>query len=92
MTNRLAREVGISIEELTDLNNYQESSLFSQLEKDVLSYVEAVTATPVRVPDDLYTRLETQLSPAQMVELTSAIALENFSARFNRAFEIEPDD
>jgi len=25
-----------------------------------------------------------------MVELTAAIALENFSARFNRAFGIEP--
>jgi len=47
-------------------------------------------ATPVNVSDELYRRLEARLSPAQMVELTAAIALENFSARFNRAFKITP--
>jgi alkylhydroperoxidase family enzyme len=49
-----------------------------------------MTATPARVPDELFLRLSEQLSAKQMVELTAAIALENFSARFNRAFGIEP--
>lgn len=49
-----------------------------------------MTATPARVPAPLFRRLAEQLSPAQLVELTAAIALENFSARFNRAFDIEP--
>jgi alkylhydroperoxidase family enzyme len=62
------------------------------LEKDVLTYVEEMTATPVRVSDELFRRLLEQLSPEQMVELTAAIALENFSARFNRAFGIEPGE
>jgi len=58
----------------------------------VLAYAEAMSATPVNVPDALYDRLAAQFSPTQMVELTSAIALENFSARFNRAFRIAADD
>lgn len=49
-----------------------------------------MSSTPARVPDDLFRRLSEKLSPEQLVELTAAIALENFSARFNRAFEIEP--
>jgi len=58
----------------------------------VLAYAEAMSATPANVPDALYDRLAAQLSPPQMVELTSAIALENFSARFNRAFRISAED
>jgi alkylhydroperoxidase family enzyme len=50
-----------------------------------------MTGTPARVPDDLFHRLSAQLTQEQLVELTAAIALENFSARFNRAFAIEPD-
>jgi len=56
----------------------------------VLAYAEAISATPAHVADALFQRLAASLSPEQMVELTAAIALENFSARFNRAFGIEP--
>jgi len=69
---------------------YRNSTRFNDLEKDILSYTEALCSTPVNVTDELYQRLESQLSPVQMVELTAAIALENFSARFNRAFKIDP--
>jgi alkylhydroperoxidase family enzyme len=48
-----------------------------------------MTATPAAVPDELFGALTAQLSSEQMVELTAAIALENFSARFNRALGIE---
>ena len=64
--------------------------MFTDLEKNVLAYAEAVTATPSRVTDELFEKLSAQLNEVQMVELTAAIALENFSARFNRAFGIEP--
>jgi alkylhydroperoxidase family enzyme len=51
-----------------------------------------MTGTPAQVSEDLFRRLAARLSPQQMVELTAAIALENFSARFNRAFGIEPGE
>jgi alkylhydroperoxidase family enzyme len=51
-----------------------------------------MTATPAKISDELFRRLVERLSPVQMVELTTAIALENFSARFNRAFGIEPGE
>lgn len=40
--------------------------------------------------DDLFERLHAHLLPEQLVELSTAVALQNFSARFNRAFAIEP--
>jgi len=55
----------------------------------VLDYAEAMTKTPADVPEELFLSLSTKLSPQQMVELSAAIALENFSARFNRAFGID---
>jgi alkylhydroperoxidase family enzyme len=90
LTDRLARAAGIAPELLAELPRFRESSLFSDLEKLALEYAEAMTATPARVPEELFLALAAQLTPEQLVELTAAVALENFSARFNQAFAIEP--
>jgi hypothetical protein len=58
---------------------------FSELEKLVLRYSVAMTGTPVDAPDELFQSLQKHLSPQQLVELTSAIAWENYRARFDRA-------
>ena len=42
------------------------------------------------MPDELYDALAARLSERQLVELTGVIALENYLARFNRGFRIEP--
>jgi len=62
-----------------------------ELEKLVVAYAEAMTRTPVDVPDALFAELRSRFSDAQLVELTNSIAWENFRARFNRAFLIEGD-
>ncbi len=49
-----------------------------------------MTRTPVDVPDALFAALRAHFSDAQMVELTAAIAWENYRARFNRPFLIGP--
>ncbi len=55
----------------------------------MLRYAEAITHTPVEVPDGLFEALQARLTPAQLVELTSAIAWENYRARFNHAVAVE---
>lgn len=75
---------------MAELSRFRESSRFSDLEKRALEYAEAMTQTPAVVSDELFCELSAQLTPEQMVELTAAIAVENFSARFNHAFGIEP--
>jgi len=68
---------------------YRDSPAFSPLEKLVLDYAAAMTRTPAEVPDALFAALRAELSEAQLVELTAAIAWENYRARFDRAFGVE---
>lgn len=55
----------------------------------MLDYSVAMTQTPVELPDELFAALRQHLNEAQMVELTAAIAWENYRARFNHAFGVE---
>ena len=56
-----------------------------------LEIAEKMCEAPVDVPDDLFARAATLFSDAQLVELAATAALENFRARFNRVFRIEPN-
>jgi 4-carboxymuconolactone decarboxylase len=76
---------GVSDEDLRALPDYASSDRFTDLEKLVLDYATAITQTPVDVPDELFARLAEHFDEAQLVELTSVIALENYRARFNWA-------
>jgi 4-carboxymuconolactone decarboxylase len=89
--SHLARaQAGFTEHELQELAHYPESEAFSALDKLVLDYATAMTRTPAAVGDDLFARLRAELDDAQIVELTSAIAAENFRARFNHGVGIEP--
>ena len=58
----------------------------------MLEYADAMTRTPVDVPNALFARLRERFSEAQLVELTSAVAWENYRARFDHAFGIEGEN
>ncbi len=75
--------------QLRDLPRYQASAAFAPLAKLVLDYAVAMTNTPVEVPDALFARLREHFADAELVELTAAIAWENYRARFDHAFGIE---
>jgi len=79
----------VSEAQLHDLPRYQASAAFAPLEKLVLDYAVAMTNTPVEVPDALFARLREHFADAELVELTAAIAWENYRARFDHAFGIE---
>jgi alkylhydroperoxidase family enzyme len=87
----VSRGEGISEQQLADLADFEESSAFSELEKQVLRYAVALTRTPTDVSEELFNSLRQHFSPQQMVELTTAIAWENWRARFNRGFGIEAE-
>lgn len=48
-----------------------------------------MTATPPAVTDGLFDALRPHFTEAQLVELVATIAMENYRARFNRAFDVE---
>jgi AhpD family alkylhydroperoxidase len=84
----LARRAGLSEEQLLALSRHRESGLFSELEMLVLDYAASVSRTPVDVSDQLFDALREHFDDAQLVELTSVIALENLRGRFNLALGI----
>lgn len=71
--------------------NYRASALFSETEKLVLEYADAMTQTPVEVPETLFAKLKEKFSEAQLVELTANIAWENYRARFDHAFGVKAE-
>jgi alkylhydroperoxidase family enzyme len=88
----VGRATGITPEQIANLPAYRTNLNFSRLERLVLEYADRVTQTPVDVPDALFIRLRENFDEAQLVELTSAIAWENYRARFDHAFGIEGEN
>ena len=87
----MSRGEGVSERQLADLVDFEASPAFSEVEKRVLRYTVALTRAPSDVSEQLFNSLREHFNPKQMVELTAAIAWENFRARFNRGFEIEAE-
>ena len=54
-----------------------------------LEYAERITYTDRKVDDAFFAELKKHFTEAQIVELTAAIALENFRSKFNPALGVE---
>jgi alkylhydroperoxidase family enzyme len=68
---------------------WRTSDAFTPLERDVLEFAEAMTATPPTVTDEQFAGLLAQLGEPAMVELTTQVALANLYTRSNVAMGIE---
>jgi AhpD family alkylhydroperoxidase len=90
--SHLGRGKGVAEQQLRDLvgDSWRESEAYTDLQRLAIELAVAMTHTPVEVSNELFERLRAHLSEAQIVELTTAIALENYRARFNHALGIEP--
>jgi 4-carboxymuconolactone decarboxylase len=84
----IARRSGLTDDELRALPTYRTSPLFDELDLLVLDYAVGMSRTPVDVPDQLFDRLRARFGPAELVELTHVIAVENLRGRFNLALGI----
>ena len=60
-------------------------------ERAVLRYADAMTRTPVRVPDTVFEALKARYTDRQILEITAAIAWEHFHARVNHALDLEAE-
>ena len=76
---------GLDVTKLEEVPRWRESDAFTALERQVMEYAEAATATPPTVTDELAAELRSALGEAAFVELTMIVALENERSRFNSA-------
>lgn len=74
---------------LAELVDWRSSRAFSELERVALEYAERITYTDQKVDEALFARVKQHFSEPQIVELTAAVALENFRSKFNPPLAIE---
>jgi len=87
----VGRHKGLTEEQVEALDEFETSTTLDELQKLVIRYAVGMTETPVDVPDELFDALEARLTSKQLVELTSAIAWENYRARFDHACGMESE-
>ena len=80
---------GAGEDKIREVPTWRESRLFSPAERAALEYAERMTITGEKVTDELWARLRGHFTESQMVELTAAVALENFRSKFNVALGVE---
>ena len=82
----MAHNDGLDLAKVREVPRWRESDAFTPLERDVLEYAEAMSATPLTVTDEMVAQPDRRSSaqPA-VVELTQMVALENMRSRFNSA-------
>ena len=91
INSAVGRDAGITDEQLEGLSTFETSPHFDPREKAALRYAEGMTHTPADVSDAVFAEIQALFSTEQIVELTTAISLENFRARFNCALKIGSD-
>lgn len=70
------------------LHDYENSPLYTEPERAALAWADAMTLSHLDTTDALFTRLKNCYSDDEIVELTAAIAFENFRSKFNNAFRV----
>ena len=81
----IATRKGTDPVKLRDVPRWRDSDVFTDLERRVLAYAEAMSVTPPAVTDEMVAGLRRDLDDAALVELTMMVAVENSRSRFNSA-------
>ena len=84
-----AHNEGLDERKASQVPVWRTSEVFTPLERDVMAFAEAMTATPPTVADDQFASLLDRLGEPAMVELTTQVALANLYARSNVAMGVE---
>ncbi len=90
ITTYFAREAKLGNDKIAAVREGPGSAALTPVEQAVLRFADGMTDTPAHVDDATFAELKENLGDVAVVELAGAVALENFSARFNHAFDIAP--
>lgn len=85
------RDHGLTHEKIAAVADWQNSEAFTDIERDALSLADAMADAPAHIEEGLFARLLTTHGERGLVELTTAIAWENFRARGNRVFDAQSE-
>ena len=77
------------LDKVAGVVNWRDSTLFSPTERLALEYAERITYTDRSVDDAFFAELKKHFSEPQVVELTAAVALENFRSKYTVPLGVE---
>src|SRR5690554_6439138 len=80
-----AHHHGVDHEKLRRVTSGGDDPVYSRLERQVIQYAVAMTQTPPTVTDEQVAALREHLTDAELVELTTMVAVENQRSRINAA-------
>ena len=78
-----ARHKGVPAEKIRGIAEWESSEVYSPLERKVIAYAVAATATPSAVTREMVDELREELTDRQIVELAALVSLENYRSRTN---------
>ena len=87
----MAHNQGLDVDKAREIPRWQESTVFTRAEREVLGYAEAMSQTPPTVTDEMVASLLEQLGPAGLIELSTVIGFANLTTRSNVALGIESE-
>jgi uncharacterized peroxidase-related enzyme len=87
----LARSAGWTDDQLTALDEYGQSDLFSFYEKDALRLVELVRSTPDEITNEFWTQLDNHYTSDQVVEMITLVGFYGMINRLALSLQIAPD-
>jgi alkylhydroperoxidase family enzyme len=91
INSAVGRKAGVTDDKLLAVCGDDLSPL-TDTERLVIELADAMTGTPANISDDVYTRLRTQFSDEQLLQLGAQIAFENYRARLNRVADVGSDE
>jgi alkylhydroperoxidase family enzyme len=86
------RTAGFDDEQIAAIPSWSTATCFSDAERAVLAYADALVLDGGRVPDALFATLRTHLSDEEILELTYITAMYDMHAVMSRALRLEYDD
>lgn len=84
----IAREEGLTDEEIAGVRAWQDVARFTALDRAVLAYTDALT-TDVRTDDATFAAVRELVTTRQMVEITAIVASYNCVSRFLVGMDID---
>ena len=85
-----ALKEGLTPEQVAAVANWRPSKLFSEPQRALLAYTDAMTRD-IDVPDDVFGDVRKYFSERQAVELTMLIGAYNMLTRFLKALQVDPE-
>jgi alkylhydroperoxidase family enzyme len=87
----MAHHRGLAADKAQQVPGWRHSPAFSELERRVMAYAEAMCRTPLEVTDEMSAALLADLGPDGLIELTARVGFMNLAARSNIALGISSE-